>query len=331
MGVMADKIGIKKTFILTTLVSMVGAILFSISSNWIIAAMALVLITVGFNLNYKICPMICGSVVKSSERVTVMGICDTITFIPSLIGPMIGASLITFFGGMNVDGIRPLFYFQLAGFLFSLFLINSKFNYSLSEMRTEIHLISTLKKTMSETKSILPWMMLYVLTNFPFYANFYVPLFAAEIKGANQFIIGGISAASMIVSIVLAVPIGHLADNIGRRTIFMISTILSGSSYLFLVFAPGDLFLIISGFLSGFMMPMLVILTAVSVDLVPNENLGSWIGVLGLIGGISNILAPIICGYIWDNISPQSVFFLLILIRIMTLFTLLAIPKSFIK
>lgn len=331
-GIIADKIGIKKTLILTTLVSILGAFLFSISNTWMIAAVALVLTTVGFNLNYTVCPMICGSLVESNERVTVMGICDTITFIPFLIGPMIAASLITFFGGMNVAGIRPLFYFQFVGFLFSLFLIGVRFaNPVLSKTSTDFHIIETFKKIMSETKSIKPWILLYLLSTFPHYATFYTPLFAAKIKGADQFIIGGISAASMVVTILLAVPIGHLADNIGRRKIFMISLFLSCISYLFLVFAPGDVFLIISGFLSGFVMPILVILTAVSVDLVPKEYLGSWIGILGFIGGISNILAPIICGYIWDNINPQSVFLFLILIRILSLITLFAIPKSLIR
>jgi MFS family permease len=151
------------------------------------------------------------------------------------------------------------------------------------------------------------------------------------VKGADQFIIGGLSAASMVVSIVLAVPIGHLADKMGRRTIFMISTLLSCISYLFLVFAPGDVFLIFSGLLSGFVMPILIILTAISFDLVPKEYLGSWIGVLGFIGGLSNILAPIICGYIWDNIGPESVFFFLILIRVLSLIMLFVIPKSLIR
>jgi MFS family permease len=147
IGIIADKIGIKKTLILTTLVSILGALMFSISSTWIIAAVALVLTTVGFNLNYTVCPMICGSVVESNERVTVMGICDTITFIPFLIGPMIAASLITYFGGMNAAGIRPLFIFQLVGLVFSLFLIGARFaSPILSESVNDFHIIDTLKR-----------------------------------------------------------------------------------------------------------------------------------------------------------------------------------------
>lgn len=329
IGIIADKIGVKKTLILTTLISIAGALLFSLSNSWEIAAIALVLTTVGFNLNYTVCPMICGSVVESNVRVTVMGICDTITFIPFLIGPMIAASLITLYGGMNANGIRPLFYFQLVGLVLSLLLISTRFtNPVLTGTNSGFQAIENIKRIISEGNSMIPWIILYLLSNFPYFATFYTPLFAAEIKGANQFIVGGISAASMIVTIILAVPIGHLADQIGKRKIFTAATILCCLSYLILVFSPRDEFLLISGLLSGFVMPIGVILTAVSFDLVPKEYLGSWIGFLGFIGGGANILAPIICGYIWDNIGPQSVFFFLILVRVLSLFVLYIIPKS---
>jgi MFS family permease len=332
IGVIADKIGIKRTLLMTSLVSIIGALLFSVSNNWTLAAIALVLSTVGFNLNYTVCPMICGSAVKSSERVTVMGICDTITFTPFLVGPIIAASLITYFGGMNISGIRPLFIIQFIGLVFSLLLISVRFsNPDISMDNSELRIFETIRGIVSETNSILSWILLYFLSNFPYFVVFYTPLYAAEVKGANQFIIGGMSAASMIVSIVLAVPIGHLADKIGRRKIFIASTLLSSLSYFFLIHSQGELLLIISGLLSGFVMPMLVILSAISFDLVPKDYLGSWIGFLGFIGGLSNIIAPILCGYIWDNISPQSVFYFLILIRFASLITLIRIPRSIMR
>ena len=60
---------------------------------------------VAWILDRTVCPMICGSMLASHERVTGMGICDTISFFPQLIAPIIGATLITYFGGMNKTGI----------------------------------------------------------------------------------------------------------------------------------------------------------------------------------------------------------------------------------
>jgi MFS family permease len=276
--------------------------------------------------------MVCGSVVKSDVRVTVMGICDTITFLPFLVAPLIAASIMTFFGGMNVEGIRPLFYIQVLGLVLSLGLIISRFfDPPITKKDDDVQLLSSFRSILSETASIKSWILLYTLSMLPYYATFYTPLFAAEINGADQFIVGGISSASMLVSIVLAVPMGHLADKIGRRIIFTVSTVLGGISYLVLLYSTRGFLLIVSGLLSGFMMPMMVILSAISFDMVQKEYLGSWVGILAFIGGISNILAPIACGFLWDNISPQSVFFFLILVRIMSLLTLYTIPSSIIK
>lgn len=331
-GITVDKIGVKKTLVITCLISIIGAILFSVSNTWTIAAIALILSTVGFNLNFNVCPMICGSVVKSNVRVTVMGICDTITFIPFLVGPIIGATLITYFGGMNVTGIRPLFFLQAAGLIISLALILTRFfDPPITERKEGSSIFSSFKKIVSETDSIKPWILLYMLSMLPYYATYYTPLFAAEIKGADQFIVGGISSASMLVSVVLAVPIGHLADKIGRRIVFTISTLLSCASYFVLIYATRDAFLLLSGLLSGFVMPMLVILSAISFDLVEKENLGSWVGILAFIGGVSNIVAPILCGFLWDTISPQSVFFFLIIVRLASLLALNSIPSRIIK
>jgi len=332
LGMLADKIGIRKTLLATTLVSLSGAFLFSVSNTWTLAAIALILTTVGFNLNFTVCPMICGSVVESNERATVMGMCDTIIFIPFLIGPILAASLITYFGGMNITGIRPLFYLQFSGLLLSLLLIWSMFSDPLqTEKKNDLGILDALKGILSENKVISSWIVFYMLSSFPYYASFYTPLFAAEVKGADQFIIGGLSSASTLISIVLAVPIGHMADKIGRKNIFVSTTILSCISYLLLVFAPGDAVLILSGLLSGFVMPMMVVLSAVSFDLVSKDHLGSWVGILGFVGGLSNILAPVICGFIWNNFSPSSVFFFLIFVRIISLLMMTAIPPKIIR
>ena len=90
-----------------------------------------------------------------------------------LIGPMIAASLITYFGGMSVSGIRPLFYFQLVGLVLSLFLINSRFSNPLrSESSGEFHIMDSIKRILSGNKSMTSWIILYMLSNFPYYAAF---------------------------------------------------------------------------------------------------------------------------------------------------------------
>jgi MFS family permease len=126
-GVIADKIGLKKVFLFTLSTYIVGAVIFGLAFSWEIAAIAFVLTRVAFTLDRTACPMICGASLDSSERVTGMGICDTISFFPQLIAPLFAAFLISVFGGMNSTGIRPLYFIQIIGLVIAFIVIFSKF------------------------------------------------------------------------------------------------------------------------------------------------------------------------------------------------------------
>jgi hypothetical protein len=86
--------------------------------------------------------------------------------------------------------------------------------------------------------------------------------------------------------------------------------------------------LLVAGFLNGFTMLIGQTQTAVGVDLVPAKYMGSWFGLLGFFRGLVSIVSPIICGYIWEAISPSSVFLLLIATQVAAMITLLTVPTS---
>jgi MFS family permease len=217
-GLIADRIGIKNVFMLTLTMSIVNALIFGFASTWQIAAIAMVLATAVMTLDRTVCPMICGSSLASSERVTGMGICDTVSFLPNLIAPLVGAYLITIFGGMNVEGIRPLYYIQVIGLIIAIIILYTKFeNPKLRQVsRGDSGLIENLRTVLSKGKMIKRWILMVMFLNFSWGAAFYVPLFAKMIKNADQFIIGGMSTASTIVLVFLAIPIGLLADTRAR-------------------------------------------------------------------------------------------------------------------
>ena len=89
-GVLADRVGIKKVLLLTLGISIISSMIFGIANTWEIAAVALILSAVAFILERTVCPMICGSTLRTDERITGMGICDTGSFFPQLIAPIIG-------------------------------------------------------------------------------------------------------------------------------------------------------------------------------------------------------------------------------------------------
>jgi hypothetical protein len=89
--------------------------------------------------------------------------------------------------------------------------------------------------------------------------------------------------------------------------------------------------LLLAAFFNGFFMTVGQVQMAIAPDLVPNENLGGWFGILGFFRGIINIISPIICGYLWDNVSPSSVFIFLIFTTLIGTSILLTVPTSITK
>lgn len=336
-GIIVDRVGIKNVFLMIISISTLSALIFGVAHTWEIAAIGLVLSTISLTLNGTACPMICGSTLSSNERVTGMGICDTVSFFPQLIAPIIGAYLITFFGGMNVEGIRPLYFLQIGGLIIAFFIVLTRFENPRHHPKIDregergLRFLSDLKSVISEGTMIKRWILITIFSRFQFGVMFYIPLFAAELKGADQFIIGGMSAASTIVLVFLAIPLGYLADTKGRKKIIFAATGLVGLSYLFLVWAPNYIFLLLSGFLSGFRMTAGQTQLAISADLVPKDYLGRWYGILGFFRGLMTVIAPIICGFMWDAVNPQSVFVLLMLTQLLGLGVLLTVPTSITK
>lgn len=332
-GIIADRFGIKKVLLMIITISTLAAFFFGASTSWQIAAIGLILSAMAITLNGTLCPMICGSTLASDERITGIGICDTISFFPKLTAPIIAAFLITLFGGMNVQGIRPLFYFQIIGLAIAFLIIYTRFENpsALKVESRETSIFSDFRKMILEGTMVGRWLLIVFISSFPRQVLFYIPLFAAEIKGADQFIIGGMGAASTLVLVFLAVILGHLADSYGRKKVISVTSGFVCLSYLLLIYSPNNIILLLSAFFNGFLTTIAQSHMAIGADLVPKKYLGSWFGVVGFSKGLIGIVSPIICGLLWDIVSPQSVFFLLIIMQLISLGVLLTVPTSITK
>jgi DHA1 family bicyclomycin/chloramphenicol resistance-like MFS transporter len=141
------------------------------------------------------------------------------------------------------------------------------------------------------------------------------------------------ATASLASQVLLATPLGGLADRIGRKKVFFLLTPLSCASNLILVYAPTPEMLLISGILLGFqMIARIAVIGAMSAELVPVDCIGRWRGILGLLGGLASILAPITGGLIWENLTPAYVFLIPVVIDLLVRTPLLAsIPETLVR
>ena len=137
------------------------------------------------------------------------------------------------------------------------------------------------------------------------------------------------ATATVVAQLVFGIPLGRLADKIGRKRIIYSLTPLWYASNLFLAFAPSSTALVLSAVLLAFYSISSGATSAMTLELVPLEQQGRWGGLLGLFTGLVTIPAPIIGGLIWRELGPIYVFVIPILFDLFLRVPLLAtVPET---
>ena len=137
------------------------------------------------------------------------------------------------------------------------------------------------------------------------------------------------ATATVVAQLVFGIPLGRLADKIGRKRIIYSLTPLWYASNLFLAFAPSSTALVLSAVLLAFYSISSGATSAMTLELVPLEQQGRWGGLLGLFTGLVTIPAPIIGGLIWRELGPVYVFVIPMLFDLFLRVPLLAtVPET---
>lgn len=327
-GWLEDRYSLKKIFTISILLFTFTPLFYALAQDWIWIIPAMFLSVFSFP-----CATICDVSLQSRDRGAGKALCETIGSAPSLIAPILAAFLITVFGGITAEGIRPLYWIQWLGhcilFLYVFTQMTEIARPQLEKKKSSF--VNDFHEVFQRGTAVNKWMIFSTAGMFTMMvtSTFWAP-FAHEVKGAEQFVIGGMAASSLAIQVCLATPLGRLADRIGRKKVFYLLTPLSCTANLVLILSPTPELLMLSGILLGFQMIMrIAIIGAMSAELVPISCLGRWRGILGLLGGVASVLAPIIGGMIWESLGPAYVFLLPIAVELFVRVPLLAsIPET---
>jgi Na+/melibiose symporter-like transporter len=289
--------------------------------------------TLAARVNQTSCPVVCGSALVNEDRAVGMQLCDSLAAISGIIAPIVGATVIAASGGMNVEGIRPLFYIQLVVLAIELFIVLRWFSDPKSRLGAPPRRSLTvgIQEVLSKGIAVKRFLLYQSVMSTPFYLNaIYIPLYASQVKGADAFTLGGMATASLLVPLILSIPSGRLADRFGRKKVVYLCLPLYCASLVILAFAPvgNSLLLLLSGVFQGFYMLGMVTGNAMRAELVPISLLGSWSGLLGLFGGVVGIIVPISAGVLWNSIQPTSVLVFLIAATALGGVVLTSIPET---
>ncbi|MBA7571327.1 hypothetical protein ES708_13087 [subsurface metagenome] len=332
IGWIIDRIGVKRIYLIGIVLLAVSYLVYGLAQSWAIIIIAMAAYWLGMGMAGLICNVVCGNCLVSKERATGMAICETVGMGGlGMAAPMVGAWLVTTFGGVNVEGIRPLFFISLAGMTVTFILILTQLSnrkwVKLDESGSNF--FKGISQVFKQGHHLKRWLL--IASGSGLQMGMVLPFvypFAHEFKGADQYILGAMVTVSAVVPFLLGIPMGRLADKIGRKKVLYSIAPFVWASYLVLIWAPGPGFLIVSGVLLGFLMLTTVITAGMGRELVPPEQMGRWMGILRSGRMLFSAGAVYLAGVIWDGIGPQYVFLIIIAMDILRILLLIGMPET---
>jgi MFS family permease len=213
-----------------------------------------------------------------------------------------------------------LFFISFAGVIvaFSLILTQLSNRRWITSDQARPNFFEGLAEVFRQGQSLKRWLVISSLTSLPYWMLLpFTQPFAHEIKGADQYVLGAMITGFAIMPLALGIPIGRLADKIGRKRVLYLLIPFAWASSLVLIWAPGPGFLIAAGVLQGFFYVSDVVAGAVTYELVPAERMGRWLGVVRFFRLLLAAAAVYLAGVIWDGIGPQYLFLSVIVLDLL--------------
>ncbi len=317
-GWFIDRIGPKKIYLFGIGMLAVSYFTYGIAHSWMFTIVAMVAYWLGHSVSTHSCATVCGNSLANEDRATGMTICETFAAgLVGMAGPMVGVWLVTIFGGVSASGIRPLFFFSLmisASTFIIVWTQLSDTKWRKAGVR-QSNLFHDLYQVVKGGPHLKRWLLISSITHLPLAMVLpFSQVFAHEVKGADQFLLGAMVTGSGLASILFSIPLGRAADKVGRKKVLCMTIPLFWFSNLLLVWSPNRAILLTAGILQGFYWIGSSIAAAMERELVPSEQMGRWLGITRCFKMLVNAFMAFVSGLIWDSIGPGYVFLIFVAI-----------------
>ena len=323
-GWFIDYYSLKRVFLIGVTLLAMSRLLYFVAPNWVWLYVGIILYYLGARVTCTSCTVTCAGELPNEERATGRGLCRTLSSIVAIAAPLLAAWFISLSGGIGVRGIRPLYAVQLVLFVGMFFLVLKRLSgsYASGASGDGRQILSGFSQILNQGPDVVRLLLVMGLMEIPWtITQPFMPVYAHEFKGADEFILSGIAMAGTIVPMLASLPLGRLADRYGRKKLLFAIAPLAYAANLCLVFAPvsgvgASLFLLLYGVLFGFNSISMALASSMTAEIMPKDQMGRWIGIVSLFRGLLNIPAPLIGGLIWEHVGPQHVFFIAIAIDV---------------
>jgi len=332
VGWLVDRYGFKRFYLLGMGLLAGVALIYAVAPSWHFIVAAMILYTVAMRLTGTGCSVISADSVGNEDRATAQNLCAAFRSILSMIAPLVAAPLVTAFGGMNAEGLRPLYYIRFVGYGLILLFVAVQLRDVRSHREATINagLVEGFNQLLGGNDRLRKWVIISSLTSLPMAMTPpFLHVFAHEMKGANQYVLGAMGTATILARLAFGIPFGRLADRIGRKKVIYLLTPLWYASHLLLIFSFSPVTLILAGAMWTFYYINSGVTGAMMLEIVPVEEIGKWSGLQGLFRGMVTVPAPILGGLIWRELGPAYVFLVPLLVDLLLRIPLLiTVPET---
>jgi MFS family permease len=137
----------------------------------------------------------------------------------------------------------------------------------------------------------------------------FLPLLGTDTLQMNKGQIGTVLATYMLVSSLVQVPFGRLADRMSRHLLIAAGGYLASVAFAAVWFAQGFLYLLLVGALAGAMGAMSIpALTALAADEGHHGGMGALMGIMNMAMSAGMMLGPVLAGVLAEVAGLRSLF-----------------------
>ena len=310
-GWLIDRHGPRSFYLAGIALLAVAYLTYALAQSWGITILAMAAYWLGYSISGHSCATICGNCLANQDRATGMTFCETVAAgLLGIVGPIIGTLIVVSSGEVDAEAIRPLFFIAFAITVGTFVFIRTQLSGQRWGTRgTGRAVFRDLFEVLNEGRHLKRWLIIAAIGQLPVGMVFaFSAVYAHEVKGADAVVLGGKATAAALGSIVLAVPLGWVADRIGRKRVLYATIPLFSLSCIVLVWAPGPVALLAAGALQSFYYIGGPIAAAMERELVPAAHMGRWIGIARVVKMLVSASLVLVAGTIWDRVGPEYVF-----------------------
>lgn len=310
-GWLSDVYSIKKVIVLGMALQVASISCYAFAQSWVWIIAAMIFGTLTMTLVFRTQNIFIANSLTDSNRATGYGMRSTVIQFFSIFAPTIGGVLVHLFGGISVEGIRPLYFIQLIGFAaVSIYVALGLEDVVANGSVQAGELIGHYREMFKTGRDLGRFAFLQAMGSITWGLSMPFPfVYAAEFKGADSLTIGYMGTCLVLVSMVLSIPMGTLADTRGRKSAIFLTRPFFWGSYILLVLAPrGAAWLLLLAWCMRGVMMSSAAWQAMSMEMVPREYRGRWTGFTSLLQNMVRVPAMLLGGYLYESVNPALVF-----------------------